>query len=254
MRLLVSITSWVAGAKNGEHRAARETYLQDVSRFPELEYKFFVGDGTPTGDDESSLRANWLGSPWETKAKVTELPAKHISYRAKSDEFVLHVPDDYVHLSYKLREQCRWARFNDFDYAFVCAGDTYVDLSRLLSSGFAEHEYSGYWGHGWNEEAGGAYAAGGRGFWLNRRAISVVANASITHWAADLWVGKVLNESGIRLHEDVRYNDYPRMPLKENDLITSHLFGEPTGRYNPNRMYEVHDAFRKSKGVSCGIE
>jgi hypothetical protein len=209
--------------------------------FHELEHKFFVGDGTTTGDDESALRANWFGSPWETKAVVTELPVKHISYNAGPDEVALHVPDDYVHLSYKLREQCRWATARNFDYAFICASDTYVDLPRLLSCGFEKYEYSGYWGHGWNYDAGGSYAAGGRGFWLNRRALSVVANAAITHWAADLWVGKVLNESEIRLHEDARYNDYPRIPLKENDLITSHLFGESVGRYNPQRMYEVHN-------------
>jgi hypothetical protein len=81
---------------------------------------------------------------------------------------------------------------------------------------------------------------------LNRRALSIVSNAGISHWAADLWVGKVLNISGINLHEDARYQDYPRIPLLENDYITSHLFGEPVGRYNPRRMYEVHTASQRS--------
>ena len=251
MKVLISITSWVSGAEKGEHRAVRDTYLRYATQHSELEYKFFVGDGTPTGEKESALHIDEPGNAWEIKAKKTALPKKKIDFCTSADEVALRVPDDYIHLSYKLREQCRWASARNFDYAFVCAGDTYIDLPRLLLSGFEEHEYSGWWGHGWNIEAGGSYAAGGRGFWMNSRALSVVSNASVTHWAADLWVGKVLNESNIRLHEDSRYQDYPRIPLKENDTITSHLFGEPVGRYNPKRMYEVH---KQNEASYYGIE
>jgi hypothetical protein len=120
-------------------------------------------------------------------------------------------------------------------------------MPRLLASDFAAHEYSGYWGNSYiNADAGCAYAGGGRGFWLNSRALSIISNAGISHWVADLWIGKVLKESGISLYDDVRYQDYPRIPLKENEYITSHLFGEPTGRYNPQRMYEVHRARQRS--------
>jgi hypothetical protein len=251
VKVLVSITSWVSGAQHGEHQAVRDTFLK---RAPTgLEYKFFVGDGSPTGEDESILHENWSGNVWEAKATFTELPKKRIDYCAAADEIVLHVPDDYIHLSYKLREQCRWSTERDFDYVFVCAGDTYIDLPRLLSSDFTEHEYVGYWGHTYiNQDAGCAYSGGGRGFWLDRRAARVVSNASITHWAADLWIGKVLYESGIKLHDDPRYQDYPRIPLKENDYITSHLFGEPVGRYNPQRMRDVHGACLRS--YEDGIE
>jgi hypothetical protein len=64
-----------------------------------------------------------------------------------------------------------------------------------------------------------------------------------------LWVGKVLNESNIRLYEDSRYRDYPTFPLMGNDIITSHLFGDPVGRYNPQRMYEVHKQNEASHGI-----
>ena len=246
MKVLISITSWVSGAVRGEHQAVRDTYL--TNKLPDgVEYKFFVGDGTPTGEDESVLREHWSGTVWEKKAVATELPKKRIDYCAAPDEVVLSVPDDYIHLSYKLREQCRWAAARNFDYAFICAGDTYVDVQRLLTSGFSKHEYIGYWGYeSVNPDAGCAYSGGGRGFWLNKRALSIVSNAGISHWAADLWVGKVLNVSGITLHEDVRYQDYPRIPLLENDYITSHLIGEPVGRYNPRRMYEVHAERKRS--------
>ena len=243
MKVLISITSWVSGAVRGEHQAVRDTYL--TNKLPAgVEYKFFVGDGTPTGEDESVLREHWSGTVWEKKAVATELPKKRIDYCAAPDEVVLSVPDDYIHLSYKLREQCRWAAARNFDYAFICAGDTYVDVQRLLTSGFSKHEYIGYWGYeSVNPDAGCAYSGGGRGFWLNKRALSIVSNAGISHWAADLWVGKVLNVSGITLHEDVRYQDYPRIPLLENDYITSHLFGEPVGRYNPRRILRVWHNF-----------
>ena len=246
IKVLISVTSWVNGAQHGEHQAARDTYAAHLPKG--LEYKFFVGDGTETGEDESVLRSHWSGTLWEVKAAITELPKKRIRYCPAADEVVLHVPDDYIHLSYKIREQCRWAVSRKFDYVFICAGDTYIDLTRLLSSGFENHEYGGYWGNSEyvNPEAGCTYSGGGRGFWLNKRALGIIANAGVSHWAADLWVGKVLNESGITLYDDVRYQDYPRIPLKENEYITSHLFGEPVGRYDPERMYEVHAARNRS--------
>jgi hypothetical protein len=246
MKVLVSVTSWVSGALHGEHQAVRDACMSQYTGW-KIEHKFFVGDGTATGEDESLLRKNWIGNVWEVKANATALPNQHIDYNPLPDEVVLHVPDDYIHLSYKLREQCRWAVARKFDYAFIAAGDTYIDMPRLLASDFAAHEYSGYWGNSYiNADAGCAYAGGGRGFWLNSRALSIISNAGISHWAADLWIGKVLKESGISLYDDVRYQDYPRIPLKENEYITSHLFGEPTGRYNPQRMYEVHRARQRS--------
>ena len=62
MKVLIAITSCVRDAQNGNNQALRDTFLKDVANRPDLEYRFFLGDGTPTGEDETTLRAGVHGA------------------------------------------------------------------------------------------------------------------------------------------------------------------------------------------------
>lgn len=213
-KVLLAICSWATGVVNGEHRAARETFLQDVKRFPNLTYRFFIGDGSATGEDETALFASLKRDNRETYRII----APPVVHQLQDDEVVLSTPDDYQHLSYKSREIHRWAIAHGFDYLFLCYPDTAIDVPRLMSSGFENNDYVGRLLINPNR-----YAKGGQGRWLSRRAAHIVAASPVTDWAEDRWVGALMSRNGIVLHIDNRYVDYPEVPRCDNDFITSHL-------------------------------
>jgi hypothetical protein len=245
MRKLLAITSCVRDAQNGNNQAIRDTYLRDAAQYPDLEYRFFIGDGTPTGEDESTLRAGVHGAAdhnrgidYNEKCKESEQYAKPTPYEPKADEVMLPVPDDYFHLVYKVRAMHRWAQEHNFDYIFKADTDTYIDVARLLESGFQVHDFIG-------GPAGPGFVAGGGGYWLSRAASRIVAQEPISNWAEDCWVSQKLKAKGIVPYTDVRYSDSP--VTLHNNLISTHL-GFRLG-YGPSMMHSAH---QKAKSKTSG--
>jgi hypothetical protein len=161
MKVLIAITSCVRDAQNGTTQAQRETWLQDATKYPDITYKFFLGDGTPSGDDESRFRAMIKGAHdpnrgvnYEEKCRNSDADAVPPLYVPQDDEIILSCPDDYFHLPYKVRAMHRWALTQDFDYVYKADTDTYVDVDRLMSSGFEQHDFVG-WKPGPNVAGGG---------------------------------------------------------------------------------------------------
>ena len=110
----MAVTSCVRDARNGTNQAVRDTWLQDVEKYPDVEYRFFLGDGTPTGEDETPLRAMAKGAHddnrginYEEKCKTGD--ATPADYTPKYDEVFLHAPDSYFHLVFKVRKMHQWA-------------------------------------------------------------------------------------------------------------------------------------------------
>ena len=245
MKVLIAITSCVRDAQNGNNQALRDTFLKDVANRPDLEYRFFLGDGTPTGEDETTLRAgvhgaidNNRGIDYNEKCTESERTTRVTTYASMSDEVMLPVPDDYFHLVYKVREMHRWAQQHGFDFVFKTDTDTYVSIERLLHSGFQSYDFSG-------GPAGPGFVAGGGGYWLSRRAYSITAQEPITNWAEDCWVSQRLSAHGITPHTDVRYSDNPI--TINNDLISTHLGFKPG--YTSDMMLFAHT---RSKALTNG--
>ena len=231
-RILITITSCVKDALNGVNQAMRDTFLKDIPKFPWLQYRFFIGDGTPTGEDETALLNSFYAEDAVVyRDKYPVVSPKPFAYIPKEDEVILHVPDDYLHGTYKTRESHRWGLERNYDYIFQCFTDTYINLHRLTKSGFERYDYSG----------GGTiwYASGGAGYWLSKKAAKHLLNEPITDWAEDRWTGSIMKKNGIVLHNDLRYDNYPRSPQVDNNYITSHLAITPKV-YAPKMMYEVH--------------
>jgi hypothetical protein len=235
VKILIAITSCVRDAQNGNNQAIRDTFLKDK---PEVEYRFFLGDGTPTGEDETRLRAGVYGAvdpnrgiDYNVKCTESEQYTQSTDYKPQADEITLPVPDDYFHLVYKVRSMHRWLQQQTpgWDFVYKCDTDTYVSISRLLSSGFQNHDFSG-------GPAGCGNIAGGGGYWLSHKASSKIAQASVTNWAEDCWVSETLKTHGILPHTDVRYSDNP--VTLHNDLISTHLGFKPG--YNADMMYFAH--------------
>jgi len=248
MKAVITVSSWVGAATNGENQAMRNTFLKNASAFSELACRFFIGDGMPTGEDESALWASFAQSASGYGVKATkglQPTGNPITYTPKDDEVILpNVPDDYAHLAYKVRGQCRWALEQGFDYMLQVGSDIYIVLDRLMRSGFENYDYVGKT-CGYHPLAGGHYAGGG-GYWLSKRALQFVVAQPVTFWAEDLWVGSIMHKNCIDLHIDPRYAvDYPEVPHRNNSIITSHLgiHNGVFGKYDPRLMYEIHSAF-----------
>jgi hypothetical protein len=197
-----------------------------------MEYRFFIGDGTPTGEDESGLWSSFQRHEAEYKQKAEATLGQKFDYKPRADEIVVPVPDGYVHLPYKTRESCKWALDRDFDYIFQCFPDTYIHLDRLLGSGF---EKQGYTGH----ECGG-YAGGGSGYWIDRHMAQIIVDEPrVTDWAEDRWVGSVMKSHGIPFRPDHRYVETPVAPTPYNDVITTHMGHTPIV-FTPSMAAKIH--------------
>jgi hypothetical protein len=250
MRALIAFSSCEKYAVEKKNQALRDTFLKDVPMFPDLEYKIFIGDGTPIKEDTSALQMEydiafkeWTtrfpASPavWEKKDK----PQRFSNYAPESDEVILHVPDDYKNISYKTREGFRWAVQHGFDFIFQACPDTYTHIPRLMTSRFEAHSYTGRALLNPTPRSGRQpYGQGGPGFWISALSAQHLVDAPVTDWAPDRWVGTVLYNKGIRLYGDNRYVDYPQRPQNGNDFITSHLACVPTP-YDVRLMYSVYE-------------
>jgi glycosyltransferase involved in cell wall biosynthesis len=235
-RTLIAINSWSKGAVNGENQAMRDTFLKEVPNYPGLEYRFFIGDGTPSKEDETALWKSY--TKYEIIAygrKANESKKWSVPFTPKDDEVLLHVMDDYSHVAYKTREGHRWGVERGFSWIFQCCPDTYIDLPKLMASDYRDHSYIGSDG-----KYKGGTASGGCGYWLDNRASRIVMNSPVTDWAEDRWVGNIMMKNGIPFHSDPRYwSDYPLHPTIDNDLITSHLCITPNA-YDPNLMRKLY--------------
>ena len=149
--------------RNDRIEALRDTWLQDVKRFPNVEYKLFYGSPTPS------------------------------SFIPKDDEVVLGVPDNYAGLPAKTIAICKYAIENNYDFVFKCDDDTFVYVDRILQEVMAqEFDYAGY--------CKGKMCTGGTGYWLSKKAFTVVANKANTtfSWAEDVTAGYFLLHNGIQ--------------------------------------------------------
>ena len=148
----------------GRIEAVRATWFADAKKFASVTARFFYG------------------KPWREGAE---------------DEVFLDCPDDYAGLSAKVKAVCRYALDNGFDYLVKADDDTILYIDRLLRSGFDTVDQMGYFGCTHTAGHCSCYATG-MCYTLSRRAMEMVVRAPITHWAEDLWVGRVLRDGGIR--------------------------------------------------------
>ena len=249
MKYLIAISSCYDFEKNGNNNALRRTWLQDVAQFKGLEYRFFFGIGQG--------------------AESTD--------RLKHDCILLpFVEDDYGHLTYKTRASLGWALNRDFDFVFRCFPDTYVRVDRLMKCGFKDYDYFGDFRgdakvnmleHGRAQN----YASGGPGYWLSKRAYSLLVNApvlgvwrdEITPYTEDLWTGNILGRTFIgqlpAMEPPLKYFDDTNRfinrgsrscawPALTNDFITAHLScpDHPKGDHQEiaRRMYAAHKLWK----------
>lgn len=258
-KVLVAFLGWVGGAKRGDHQALRDTWLKDSAEYPNMNYKFFIGDGTPLNPEEDKRinegfqywanRGNAGHADNQTKLGKTYAPS---GYQPLQDEIMIPFPDGYHYLSYKRKESLRWALEHGYDYIFCASVDVYARPERLLSSDFTKYDYHGmFCGNtgfaGTTNHLPESYIFGG-GYWLSAKAARVIVNSPVTYWCEDWWIGLALAPAvrrGDLIREDSpchisRYCLPPRLPNINNDIISVEL---SAGNYDNKRMYACHEQF-----------
>ncbi len=157
-----------------------------------------------------------------------------------ADEVYLPAPDTYVGLSYKVQEAIRWALRNGFTHFFKCDDDIYLSSERLFKSGFENFSYGGK--HMFHPMCGThPYCHGGAGYWLDKQAMSIIADAPVDCISEDGWVANHLYKAGILPVDDFRYqytrrvykDPFPELPSQKNDLVA-------VAEFTPEEMGRVH--------------
>lgn len=150
---------------------------------------------------------------------------------ARREGQLLFLPcqDDYGSLSQKVGQFYQWAlEHSDFEYIFKCDDDTYLRADRLAAFDTASRDYIGA---EWFQGVG--MGSGGAGYWLSRRAVSIVVEDlrhRQPHSAEDVMVGQALREAGIQFHNDRRFIPFGSddlRPTPSNDVITTHACEMP---------------------------
>lgn len=258
-KILIAFLGWVGGAKRGDHQALRDTWLKDISQFPQIDYKFFIGDGSPlTPEDEIMINEGW--EEWAIKGNTGHADNQinlgnlypSVEYEPQDDELMIPYPDGYKYLSYKRRESCRWALERGYDYIFGASVDVYSRLDRLISSDFQKYDYHGMFcgntGYqGTKSYIPESYIFGG-GYWLSAKAMQIIADSPVTYWCEDWWIGMALanavkNKQIIRKDAPLTVSKYclpPRYPNISNDIISVEL---SAGNYNNETMHACHKQF-----------
>ena len=173
-KLLVAVKSCNQHLDLGYHQKIRETWGKDAKALG-IETRFFLGGGM--GKNES-------------------------------DEVRLDCPDDYHSLPWKTKAICMWATGKVFDNLFLCDTDTFIVPSKLLACGFEAYDYVGKIDRPFGEtfpyiaiDREGQktsypdcfpYASGGYGYFLSRKAFTIIADIQPMGWAEDLHVGNAL--------------------------------------------------------------
>jgi len=210
-RVLVAIES--CQKDRGKHQAIRDTWLKDLCV---TEVKFFMGC-VPTTID----------APLD-------------------DEVLLPVDDFYEALPFKTQTICRWALRHDFDFVFKCDTDTLINPWELVLSAFTPTwDYMG----GENEDDSPygriQFASGGAGYWLSKKALTIVAEAaSIQTQAEDVFVAHTLKEAGIRPVFHQGYKWRPGAAI-DKDTVTLHLSSALQRKYIPEMMYEFYEKIER---------
>lgn len=142
------------------------------------------------------------------------------------DEIIVDAPTGFMECVFKTHLGVRWALEHGYDHVFSVPTDCYINIPRLLASGYEKLDYTGF-------QADEGHIGGGSGYWLSKAAMEVVADNEPVLDYEDRWVGNVLRAADITPVHDPRYQSIEQ-PYR-NDTITMHL-SKATGVYDPAWM------------------
>lgn len=206
-RPIIFVVSCARDRANGRQQAAEATWMHEWSDL--IDVDILLGEG----NESHGFPLEWV---------------------------IDNVPDDYGGVVRKYQQGRHYAMRCGYTHIFHACVDTWINVPRLLASGFENHDYTGYRcdeGHG----------SGGMGYWTSAKAAQVLLDAPLTGDYEDRWAGAALAKAGIMLYEDRRYSS-PANPNRPPDEITLHL-SRGTDNFDPQWMYDYHNKFLETGNV-----
>jgi hypothetical protein len=150
--------------------ACRATWIKDIKS---ADYKFFFG---------SPIARVFRPEYKNRTIEYAQTPP------LQPDEVKLPCGDMYRDNSNKVQEMCRWALDHGYDFLIRIDDDSYLYPERLLATDFYDYDYSG------SNGGGQVWYASGSSLCLSRKAMEIIVNTKVTHWADDVWIGHLLIE------------------------------------------------------------
>lgn len=220
--LLIAIKSCQRDRINGFHDAIRQTWGKDLPESVAL--RFFMG-------------GEHLGLDWPL-----------------SDEVYLETPDDYRSLPFKTKQIAKYFLETKFEKVFLCDNDTYVDIPGLLKYPYQDYDYAGrfsFWpkdaqlgttfryddGQGNIHDPCHAWASGGYGYFLSKKAAQLVADMTPVSWAEDLSVGQVLGPL-------VQSKEIKAANFEYSNQSVWHIVKNLRVPFTPQRIHDYHHGKR----------
>jgi len=138
-----------------------------------------------------AIRATWKKEFERLGIDVKFFLGKTNAREPLDDEVFVDSGDRYHDNSYKLKRMCAYALENGYDYMLRLDDDVYIYPDRILATEWAQHDYAG--------APCGDFLIGAVKF-LSRRAMTLIRDSRVTHWADDAWVGCVMRDNRISMH------------------------------------------------------
>jgi hypothetical protein len=163
-------------------------------------------------------KQTWLQGIYPVDGVIAEFKEDYVHYKGFSDadlglkEINQHDNANDPIRTWRTKLMVKYAYDHGYDYVFRVDSDAYVWVNRLLNCGFEQHDYMGWCLQEQQAEWCVNTGHGGVGFFLSRKAMEIVMNASVEKYAdrkywGDLCAGQQLYKAGIHCHRDSRFLD-----------------------------------------------
>lgn len=190
----------------GARRAAqRETFIPDLG----YDYKYFFGDRLRDTFDADRKKPKGYQDP------TRDIPT------AQVDEIHVRALDSYMSVSFKAQQIVRYALEQGYDLLFMIDDDTLVfplNLWAVINMyDLSNKTYAG--------APTGDFHTGNMLF-LNRVGMELVAKAKVSHYADDLWIGRVMKDAGVPTFNipELKSDFGPRYMVSAGSLSKDHRY------------------------------
>lgn len=187
---------------------------------------------------QQAIRDTWLPLVHGADVKFFLGPSDRAP---KDDEVFLKCDDAYLGLPSKVRAIMRWSSEHGYEHTLKCDDDVVLCPDKLLNSGFQSADFVGH-----RNDIRPFPVPYGFCYWLSRKTMQLVAESELPRDGNDeVWVTRVLSQSGIALRHDPRYVMHSG---RREEFIST---GQRVLRTRPLRIFAPHTPVASDAFARC---